>query len=821
MYRILSPAEATPMLLDRRVSPVVSLDTEWDVATGKLKGVSMAGGTPDRGIFGCFWSFDPRFQTVEWDTFLRTVILPIFGDAQRVVVMHPINVDIKKLRQRGLTDSFTRCQLEDTVAMSYIYDDNLPHGLKELAYCILLKTTATSHAATQREIEDIRKSAKDVIKENLDLVWGCYQAERKKSTEVEVRIDPTWPGWKRLAMSLPPGLLKNDSAKSGKRGVFDLVRPMIESVVQADYDRRAHQRFSLYGAEDAVYTLMLRYWFKPSFNQRQLEHLSLETQVTHPCVTEMEERGLKVDIPLLEAIAVAMRASFEALHQEVTRLWSLPSDDPAVPFNYSSNDQVAARLWVDWRLDPPAWAKNRDGSIRAKYRRAKDGLCKADALILEAMVKKYESTPYGAAIQKLLDLRGWEKLIGTYVEPILVMAKSDPDGRVHSSFWPTGARSGRFSSSDPNVENIPRDTTMPTILVALALALFKVTDPFKPPRGFVPLIKKNKDTTAPCAADKAHKGCAACATVKEWRVRSLREIFIAPKGYKLVSADLSQIENRFTAFESRDATMLDLYRRWDCSECKQTGLSNTILHTCPNCGAKEGKRDKSKPTQPVIKGFVHGKDIHSATAAYLNFFEKYGEDARNRAKTFNHAATYSMGADTLAKREGIPRDEGIANLTGWHATYPGIRGDLDRPRPGTLHDRVLTDITERGQVEMFDGHLRRFHAQRLLLRSGNFNPWEWEGTMREGVNVKMQGGTGVGMKRAMLAIRRRIIERGWWGIVFLVNQVHDELLYEAREDIAKEVLALVCHEMESAFHELDVPILAEGGMADNWKYAHA
>jgi DNA polymerase-1 len=807
-YRILSPAEATPLLLDRSISPVVSFDSEWDIETGRLKGVSMAGGTPERGIFGCFWSFDPRFQAVEWDTYFRTVVVPIFGDHQRTVVMHPLNVDIKKLRQRGLTDALTRCQLEDTVAMAYIYDDNLPHGLKELAYCILLKTTATTHAATQREIKAIRDGAKDAIKETINLVWEHYQTHRKKSTEVEAKIDPTWPGWQRLAMSLPPGLLKHDSAKTGKRGVVELVRPMIEPVIQADYDRRANDRFSTYGAEDAIYTLMLRYWFKPQFTAQQLEHLSLETQVTHPCVTEMEERGLKIDIPLLEDIAVAMRAAFEALRIEVVRLWSLPTDDPATPFNYGSNDQVAARLWVDWKLDPPAWAKNRDGSIRPKYRRAKDGLCKADALILDAMVKEYAGTPYGDAIQKLLDLRGWEKLIGTYVEPILVMAKNDPDGRIHSSFWPTGARSGRFSSSDPNVENIPRDTTMPTMDVAAAMRLFGVTDPEKPPRGFV-VVKPKKDQP-----------------IKLWRVRSLREIFIAPKGYKLVSADLSQIENRFTAFESRDSTMLDLYRRWDCLDCQQagrpsTGLSNTILHKCPNCGAAEGKRDKSKPDQPVVKGFVHGKDIHSATAAYMNFFEKYGEDARNRAKTFNHAATYSMGADTLAKREGIPRAEGIENLSGWHRTYPGIRGDLDRPLPGTLHYRVAEDITERGEVVMFDGHRRRFHAQQLLQQSGNFHPWEWEGTIREGVNVKMQGGTGIGMKRAMLMLRRRIIELGWWGIVFIVNQVHDELLLEAPEEIAKDVLALVCHVMESAFPELDVPVLAEGGSASTWRAAHA
>jgi DNA polymerase-1 len=806
MYRILSPAEAVPLLLDRRISPVVALDTEWDTESGRFKGLSMAGGTPETGVFGCFWSFEKEYQTIEWDTFLHTVILPIFGDDQRVVVMHPLNVDMKQLRKRGLTDAHTRCQLEDTVAMAYIYDDNLPHGLKELAYCILLKTTATSHAATQREIRDIRSGAKAAVKESIEAVWEHYRAHRQKSKEVECCIDPAWPGWMRLAMSLPPGLIKNTSEKTKRQGVVDLVRPMIESVINADFDRKAHDRFALYGAEDAVYTLLLRYWFMPTFTPLQREHLALETRITHPVVTEMEERGLKIDIPLLEDIAVAMRAAFEALRAEVTTLWSLPTDDPAAPFNYGSNDQVAARMWHDWSLDPPPWTKNKDGSIRTKYRRAKDGLCKADALILEAMIAKYGVTPFGVALQKLLDLRGWEKLIGTYVEPILVMAKADPDGRIHSSFWPTGARSGRFSSAQPNVENIPRAFTMPTIDVMVALRLFGLTDPSKPPRGFV--VVKPKD-----------------GPIKLWRVRSLREIFIAPPGYKLVSVDLSQIENRFTAFESRDPTMLDLYRRWDCFECKSVGTSNTILHACPNCGAKEGKRDKSKPDQPVIKGFVHGKDIHSATAAYLNFFEKYGEDARNRAKTFNHAATYSMGADTLAKREGIPRAEGIANLSGWHQTYRWIRGDLDHAQPGTLHHNVALDITERGEVVMFDGHKRRFHAQRLLLRSGNFKPWEWEGTIREGVNVKMQGGTGILMKRAMLWIRAELRRRAQhdprYAQVHGTNQVHDEYLLEAPESICRDVLEMVSDIMERCAPELDVPVLAEGGTAGTWAAAHA
>jgi len=851
-YRILSPMEATPYLLDRACSPVVSLDTEFDPEDGpwpgRLRGVSMAGGTPETGLFGCFWSFEEPYENIPWRVFFDTVLKPIFGDPKRVVVMHPLAVDLPQLRAHGLTDAMSRCMFEDTVAQAYIYDDNLPHGLKPLSYCVLLAGNAASHAATQREIKAIHKEGKKVVKDLVGKVWDCYKELRQKSSELEVAINPEWPGWQRLAMSLPPGMVKSTPKSwkcAGKNGcehknVVDQslltlddrqiqtqcencgrnrritlgaeshVRPIIENVVFQDYDHRAHKRFEEYAALDAIYTLSLRYKFKPSFTELQLEHLDLETSVTHPCVTEMQERGLKIDIPLLTEINSAMDVAVTALEQEVITLWSEPGDEN--PFNPGSPDQVANRVWLDWGLSPPKWAVDRrNGGIKKKHRRNKDGLCSTDNLVLTAMVEKYEGQPYSVAIQKMLDLRRWGKLMTTYVGPILHKARNDPDGRVHSSFWPTGARSGRFSSSDPNVENIPRPFTMPVIPIGEALSLFGgVVSPFEPPRGFVPVIKKHDGVEGPCASRK-HKGCPQCADVTAWRVRSLREIFIAPPGYVFVSADLSQIENRFTAFESRDPTMLALYREWDC-ECGAHGESNTILHTCPVCGAAEGKRNKKHPDQPIVSGFVHGKDIHSATAAALGFFEKYGEDGRQQGKPVNHAATYGMGAQTFAKRHGVPVKDAERDIEKWHETYPNIQG--------YLHVRVRNDIRDQGYVVMFDGHVRRFLAQRLLMQSGNFKPWEWEGTIREGVNVLMQGGTGIGMKRAMISTRQRIIDLGWWGAVFLVNQVHDELLYEVREDLADAFEEVLIDEMEHSYPELDVPVAADSGRGTNWGDAH-
>ena len=144
--------------------------------------------------------------------------------------------------------------------------------------------------------------------------------------------------------------------------------------------------------------------------------------------------------------------------------------------------------------------------------------------------------------------------------------------------------------------------------------------------------------------------------------------------------------------------------------------------------------------------------------------------------------------------------------------YPRVRG--------SLHPRVKRDVYEHGYVVMFDGHIRRFTAQRLLMRTSNLPQWEEEGVIRQAVNVLAQGGTGVVMKRAMVAIRERFIKPPFAGLVYLVNQVHDELLYEAHKSVSEAAYKIVCEELESAAPELSVPVVAEGGRGRTWGAAH-
>ena len=787
--RILPPREAIPIIMDRTRSPVVSLDTEYDsskpVCQADLRGLSLAGGNPRDGFVGTFFSFD-GFGDIPWEYLRDKVLWPLAADPDRTLVMHPPKVDMQPLRARGLKD--VQAKIECTFSMAHLYDENLPKALKDLGESVLGIHGLLTHAQTVDKMKKIRKRGDKEVKAILKQSWEVYRDHRKRSKEEEVPIDPSWPSWKRIAMRLPPKMLKRD--------VVETLGPRIKEVVTKHYDRTASLEYQRYGAIDALLTIGMRYFFVDGVDgvieglpDDQQEHLKLETEVCHPVVTEMEERGVKVDVDLLRDIHSACAQAIAELEEDLQARWGVALNRDGDPrWKPGSPDQVGEILWNRWAVRPPPWAQA-GGEIRKQFRIKKTGLCSTNDDVLSYLVAK--EGPHADDVKMLLDWRSFTKIFGTYVEPMLRMALADPEHRIHSSFWHVGARTGRFSSSDPNLENIPRPTSMPFLRIPVG------ADPLAPPPGVV----------------VDGKG----ANLK-WRVASLRDVFIAEKGYRFVSADLAQIENRLIAVESKDPVLLRLFRQWDCAECGKSGETNQPLHQCPECGAAEGKRDKSKVDQPPIRGFCLGMDIHSMTAHSIGLPARYRtfDEARQAAKAVNHAFNYGMGARTLARKEGMSRKEAQTHLDNLDKTYPQVRG--------YLHPRVKRAVRNDGVIVMFDGHKRRFLAPRLLMNSHNFRDWEWEGVIREAVNVLAQGGTGVIVKRAMVRIRARLKEQAQidarYADVRAVNQVHDEILYEAPEEIADDVLTLVRWEMEHAAPDLPIPVLADGATGKRWGEAH-
>lgn len=1142
--RIAPPSEAVPIIMDAARSPVVGLDTEFaddvPVCRAPLHGLSLAGGSPEDEVVGCFFPYQGH-EVAPWAWLRDRVLVPLFGDPRRTIVLHPAKVDLQTLRRRGIPEEAIRARIECTMSMAHVYDENLPKGLKELGGCLLGVRGLESHAETQKRMTRLRRDGAKAVKACLKDIWEVYKEERKRSTEVEARIDPSWPSWRALAMRQPPKLTK---------GALEArVDPIVRSTIEADYEGRARAVFERYAALDAMLTLGVRYFFVGEIAAKRVPFyapevaanlpacLDIETRVCHPLTTEMEENGLKIDLPRLRDIKDAMEAALSALKADVVKAWGFApdvevddseEDEDSEGFNPGSTDQIVHIVWDVWKLRPPSWALS-GGELNPKWVRAKDGMCRVNKEVLDWLAS--QDGPRSAEIRLLIEWRKFAKLMSGFVVPMDARASADPEHRLHPSTWPVGARTGRYcvargtpveilrdvrerptvavedvrpgdlayaydsdrrlvlrrvvwsgktgtlpvvrihwrgtgrrhtghvdvtgnhevrlvdgsyvradalrpgdrvlavhrgmggpyarlwasnegeiprehrwayaavngpvpddhhvhhrdgnklnntidnlesvlgrdhtsmhahemwgdperrrqkaaemraawaagrmtptpsgpthpsyvpldpawleavlwehggrptafrdaygldyastmrkvraagidwrriklmhrpdgsfisrddvvrarsmaqpealralgknyysfrklqeaygldpwnhvvehvdplpgvvdvydieveeahnfiagelcvhnSQSQPNCENIPRPSSMPKLPIPPG------ADPTKPPPG----VNAEKDKKT--------------GEVKGWRVGSLRAVFIPAPGWSLVSLDLAQVENRLVAHESGDETMYDLFTLWDCYECKGSGRTTEPLHACPKCGAPDGKRDKLKPEQPAVRGFCLGKDIHSASGVALGLFDAYGpEEGRQRGKTFNHAASYGMGARTLSRREKFNQKDAERGLEAWHARYPRVR---------ELHARITGEIRERGYVQMWDGHVRRFYAARILERSNNLNHWEWEGIIREAVNVLAQGGTAAIMKRAMLATREKLRshEDSNMRKTRLCNQVHDEAVYEAPTLVAKEVRKLAAWELEHAAR-LRVPIIAEGGEGPNWEKAHA
>jgi DNA polymerase-1 len=302
----------------------------------------------------------------------------------------------------------------------------------------------------------------------------------------------------------------------------------------------------------------------------------------------------------------------------------------------------------------------------------------------------------------LLEHRGVAKLKSTYTDklPRMVHAKT---GRVHTNYAQAVAVTGRLSSTDPNLQNIP---------------------------------------------------------VRTVEGRRIREAFVAPPGAKIVSADYSQIELRIMAHLSGDRSLLEAFSR--------------------------------------------GEDVHRHTAAEV--FDtpaaEVSSEQRRYAKVINFGLIYGMSAFGLAQNLAIERSAAQSYMDKYFARYPGVAQYMERTR---------MEARERGYVETVFG-------RRLWLPDiGSANMQRRQGAERQAINAPMQGTAADLIKMAMIAVqgwleRERLATK-------LVMQVHDELVLEVPEkelDIVKPNV----EKLMMGVATLDVPLVVEAGVGDNWEEAH-
>ena len=392
-----------------------------------------------------------------------------------------------------------------------------------------------------------------------------------------------------------------------------------------------------------------------------------------PVLARMERAGVALDREVLRGISVAMEA-------RLAELTGLIHGLAGKPFNINSPQQLGKVLFEDLELPVPG----RTGKTRAPSTAAD---------VLEALAPQHE------IVRLVLDHRQLTKLKGTYVDslPALIHPAT---GRLHTTFDQCGSATGRLSSSDPNLQNIP---------------------------------------------------------IRTEAGRQIRAAFVPRPGWKLLSADYSQIELRVLAHVSGDAVLVDAFRR--------------------------------------------GEDIHTRTAAEVFGVPPLmvGAEERRRAKAVNFGIVYGLSAFGLAGQLGISRTEAQAFIDGYFARYAGVRQFIES---------ALAEVRRAGQTRTLFGRLRPIPdiaAPHAPARSF---------AERTAVNSPIQGTAADLIKLAMISIDRRLREEKLRALMLL--QVHDELLFEVPPEEVDPLTRLVKHEMESV-KKLAVPLVVEVGVGDNWR----
>ncbi len=242
--------------------------------------------------------------------------------------------------------------------------------------------------------------------------------------------------------------------------------------------------------------------------------------------------------------------------------------------------------------------------------------------------------------------------------------------------------------------------------------------------------------------------------------RRIREAFIASPGNVIVSADYSQIELRIMAHLSKDEGMLS--------------------------------------------AFANNEDIHRATAAEIFGCEREAvtSEQRRYAKVINFGLIYGMSAFGLAQNLGIERSAAQSYIERYFARYPGVRAYMQDTRELAK---------EKGYVETYFG--RRLWVPEINSSNG----MRRAGAERAAINAPMQGTAADLIKLAMIAVQNWLNSSGLK--TKLIMQVHDELVLEVPENELDQVKIKLPELMQNVA-SLDVPLLAEVGVGNNWEAAH-
>ncbi|PAJ72703.1 DNA polymerase I [Pseudoalteromonas sp. NBT06-2] len=446
---------------------------------------------------------------------------------------------------------------------------------------------------------------------------------------------------------------------------------------QLTFNQISLEEAAPYAAEDADITLRLHQEIWPQLD-KDAKLKSVFSDIELPLLSvlsDIERTGVKIDSQMLTAQSQQLGERLIELEKEAHEL-------AEEPFNLSSPKQLQAILFEKMSL--PVIKKTPKGAPSTA----------------EEVLKELALTYPLPKI--IMQYRGLSKLKSTYTDKLPKMV-NETSGRVHTSYHQAVTATGRLSSSDPNLQNIP---------------------------------------------------------IRTEEGRRIRQAFIADEGHKIMAADYSQIELRIMAHLSQD--------------------------------------------KGLLSAFANGLDVHSATASEVFSvpLDEVTTDMRRKAKAVNFGLIYGMSAFGLANQLDIPRSEAQHYMDTYFERFPGVL---------TYMETTREKATDQGYVETLFG-------RRLYLPDITRNGPRKKAAERAAINAPMQGTAADIIKKAMLIVQQWVKQQPKNTIKMLM-QVHDELVFEIKEDCLESYTTKICELMSQAA-QLDVPLIADSDSGDNWDQAH-
>lgn len=433
---------------------------------------------------------------------------------------------------------------------------------------------------------------------------------------------------------------------------------------------------STYAAEDADVTFRLHEVLNPRL-QKEKGLKTIFEQIEMPLVSvlaRMEGNGVLIDAEMLKQQSKELEKRLRILEEQTIKM-------AGKVFNLNSPKQLQQVLFEDLKI--PILQKTPTGQPSTAEP------------VLQELAHDY------ALPKVIIEYRGLSKLISTYTNK-LPQQINPLTGRVHTSYNQTGTATGRLSSSDPNLQNIP---------------------------------------------------------VRTAEGRRIRQAFVAPRGYKIISADYSQIELRLMAHISKD----------------------------PN----------------LMAAFVQNQDVHQATAAEILGLPlaQVSSEQRREAKAINFGLIYGMSAFGLARQLKIDRQAAQLYIDRYFNRYPQVKAYMDNTR-------------EQARAQ---GYVETCWGRRLYLPDINSSQaLRQKAAERAAINAPLQGSAADLIKMAMIQLDLWLQENEV--DAKMIMQVHDELVFEVAEKEVERVLAAVKEKMTTIV-SLSVPLTVSIGSGANWDEA--